>query len=61
MPSGLPLGCALLARISRELAVNADEPGDESFEAERAEMFLVAARDAERLAARRTTLFSGRI
>jgi hypothetical protein len=51
---------ALLARISRELVVDADEPGDESFEVERAEMFLVAARDAERLAARRTTLFSGR-
>jgi hypothetical protein len=52
---------ALLARISRELAVQAEEPGEEGFEAERAEMFLVAARDAERVAARRATLFSGRM
>jgi hypothetical protein len=52
---------ALLARISRELAVQVEEPGEEAFEAERAEMFLVAARDAERVAARRATLFSGRL
>jgi hypothetical protein len=51
----------LLARISRELAVGAEEPDEEGFEAERAEMFLVAAREAERVAARRATLFSGRM
>jgi hypothetical protein len=52
---------SLLARISQELAAHCEDPGEESFEAERAEMFQVAARDAERVAARRATLFPGRM
>jgi hypothetical protein len=51
---------SLIGLISHELAVQVENPGDEGFEGERAEMFAAAARQAGRAAARRATLFPGR-